>query len=100
LHEREVWLRGLQAALESALNGAFRSIRPRAGSSEPFAGYSPQPREPQTRDLDLAALLTRTASILLSRQMESVARKEAEQAVRSYEQLLNGSSKAKAASSG
>ncbi len=47
-----------------------------------FAVYSPQPRAPTKRDLDLASLLSHTASIILSQYKEAEARTQAEQALR------------------
>jgi PAS domain S-box-containing protein len=47
-----------------------------------LAIYSRQPREATPRDLELASILTHTASIIISRHRESVVREKAEQAAR------------------
>ena len=53
-----------------------------------LAVYSREPREATARELELASLLTQTASIILSRQAESKARQEAEKALRATEARL------------
>jgi signal transduction histidine kinase/CheY-like chemotaxis protein len=47
-----------------------------------FAIYTCEPREASERDLDLVSLLAYTASMIVSRQRESEARRQAEQALR------------------
>jgi PAS domain S-box-containing protein len=51
-----------------------------------LAVYSRQPREATPRDQELGALLTHTASIIISRHQESQVRKQAEQALRASEE--------------
>ncbi|HEX7888732.1 MAG TPA: GAF domain-containing protein, partial [Ramlibacter sp.] len=46
------------------------------------------PREPAARDRELASLLTGTASIVIARHAESVARRQAEEALRERDQRL------------
>ncbi len=53
-----------------------------------FAVYSRQPREAIRRDLDLASLLTQTASIIISQHTEAQVRKQAEEALRASEGRL------------
>jgi signal transduction histidine kinase/DNA-binding response OmpR family regulator len=53
-----------------------------------LAIYSPQPREAARRELQLASLLTNTASIILSRYKEAEVRKQAEAALRKSEEQL------------
>src|SRR5262249_1554513 len=50
-----------------------------------FAVYARQPREATECDLELASLLTQTASIIISRHTEAEVRKQAEQARRESE---------------
>jgi GAF domain-containing protein len=50
-----------------------------------LAIYSRQPREATKRDQELGSLLTRTASIIISRHKESEVRKQAEEALRQSE---------------
>ena len=58
-----------------------------------LAVYSRNPRAPTQRDLELASLLTNTASIIISRYAESAERKKAEDALResdgNYRALFN-----------
>ena len=53
-----------------------------------LAIYWPHAREATQRDLELASLLTNTASIIISRHMEAEVRKNAEQALRESEERL------------
>jgi signal transduction histidine kinase/DNA-binding response OmpR family regulator len=53
-----------------------------------FAVYSRQPREAAARDLDLAALLTQTGAMIISRHTEAQERKQAETALRENQTLL------------
>ena len=53
-----------------------------------LAVYWRHPRSATERELELASLLTNTASILISRHMEAEVRKNAEQALRESEQRL------------
>ena len=50
-----------------------------------FAVYSRQPRDATLRDRELAALLTQTAAIIVSRDAEAQARKRAEETLRTRE---------------
>ena len=53
-----------------------------------FAIYSRNPRKATARDLELASLMTHTASIILSRHTESEARQHAEDALRESQREL------------
>jgi signal transduction histidine kinase/DNA-binding response OmpR family regulator len=53
-----------------------------------FVVYSRQPREAAPRDLDLAALLTRTGAIIISRHTKAEERRCAESALRENQALL------------